>query len=152
MILPISISKLGKDDLDRFIALIRLFEVAFDMKNFELPNTHHLRKLLSRSDFFVFVARLGDTVVGGLTAYTLEQYYAEKPLAYLFDLAVAVEHQRQGIGRKLVAALNGCCAQEGFKEVFVQADLADDYALDFYRSTRPTAEEEVIHFSYSLNR
>jgi aminoglycoside 3-N-acetyltransferase I len=40
----------------------------------------------------------------------------------------------------------------GFEEVFVQADEADDYALDFYRTTKPTNEEKVRHFYYSLSK
>lgn len=36
--------------------------------------------------------------------------------------------------------------QKGFEEVFVQADKVDDYAIDFYRSTKPTDEEQVVHF------
>jgi aminoglycoside 3-N-acetyltransferase I len=78
----------------------------------------------------------------------LDQYYSTKPLAYLYDLAVLTEYQRKGVGRKLIEFTNNYCRQEGFKEVFVQADKMDDYALDFYRSTNPTLEEQVVHFSY----
>ncbi|QEH39367.1 GNAT family N-acetyltransferase [Chitinophaga sp. XS-30] len=152
MTLPVSVSRLGKNDLHRFMELIRLFEVVFEMKGFQMPGAAHLQRLLGREDLFVFIALFEGKVVGGLTAYTLEQYYAERPLAYLFDLAVDTQYQRQGIGGKLIAALNAYCAQQGFEEVFVQADVVDDYAIDFYRSTRPTAEEAVIHFYYTLNQ
>lgn len=37
------------------------------------------------------------------------------------------------------------------EEVFVQADEADDYALDFYHSTG-AAEEKVVHFYYPLTK
>ncbi len=37
-----------------------------------------------------------------------------------------------------------------FEDGFVQADLVDDYALDFYRSTGGMGGD-VVHFSYPLN-
>jgi len=88
--------------------------------------------------------------VGGLTGYRLDPYYSEKPLAYIYDLAVKKERQRQGIGKKLIEEVTQYFANEGFEEVFVQADKEDDYALDFYRSTVPTEEEDVSHFYYRI--
>lgn len=144
------VSKLEKDELEKFIHVIRLFEDVFEMKNFSIPPNNHLKQVLARENFFVFAASLDGGVVGGLTVHVLQQYYSQKPLAYIYDLAVAVQHQRKGIGRKLIAATNEFCEKKGFEEVFVQADKVDDYAIDFYRSTRPTNEEEAVHFSYVL--
>lgn len=146
----LSVLKLGKDDLEQFTALIKLFEDVFEMKDFSMPSSDHLQKLLAKKDFFVFVATQNDQIVGGLTAYVLEQYYSEKPLAYIYDLAVDTQFQRRGIGRQLITAINEFCTEKGFEEVFVQADRVDDYALDFYRSTKPTEEEDVLHFYYTL--
>ncbi|MEX1014791.1 MAG: GNAT family N-acetyltransferase [Candidatus Paceibacterota bacterium] len=85
-----------------------------------------------------------------MTVYTLEQYYSEKPLAYVYDLAVSVEYQRKGIARQLMAAVVGHCQAAGYEEVFVQAEKVDQYALDFYRSTPITGEEKVRHFTYNF--
>ncbi|MGD9900643.1 MAG: GNAT family N-acetyltransferase [Calditrichaceae bacterium] len=144
------VKKLGDNDIDKFIHVIRLFEQVFKMKNFSIPESDHLRNLLKKDDFYVFVALIGDKVVGGLTGYVLEQYYSEKPLAYIFDLAIATEYQRRGIGGKLIAETRKYCTEMGFEQVFVQADMIDDYAVSFYRSTAPTNEEDVIHFYYTL--
>jgi ribosomal protein S18 acetylase RimI-like enzyme len=144
------VKKLGKQDLVSFIALIRVFEDVFEMENFTLPDEKHLQQLLEKDSFFVFVALSGNEVVGGLTAYTLEQYYSLKPLVYLFDLAVKTQCQRQGIGRKLMAAINEYCKNTDVEEVFVQADEVDDYALEFYKATGGIAEQ-VVHFNYPLN-
>lgn len=148
----VEIYRIGKEDLNKFIELIRLFEDVFEMRNFSLPQPDYLQKLLHKHDFYVFVALLGDRVVGGLTTYVLEQYFSVKPLAYIMDLAVATEHQRQGIGKKLIEATIRFYTDKGFEEVFVQADKVDDYAIDFYRLTKPSAEEQVVHFYYLLNK
>lgn len=136
-------------EITHFYALIRLFEEVFEMKDFVMPPADHLEKLLARDDFFVFVALLDGQVIGGLTSYTLRQYYSTSPLVYIYDLAVAIEYQRKGIGRMLIADIQNYCKGIGVEEVFVQADVADGYALDFYRSTGATAED-VVHFYYPL--
>jgi ribosomal protein S18 acetylase RimI-like enzyme len=147
----IKIVKLAADDLDKFIQLIKLFEDVFAMENFEMPDKEHLEQLLTKSDFFVFVALENNEVIGGLTAYTLVQYYSKLPLVYIYDLAVKATLQRRGVGRTLISSLISYCKEIGIEEVFVQADKIDDYALDFYRSTGAT-EEEVVHFYYPLNK
>ncbi|WP_057939107.1 GNAT family N-acetyltransferase [Algoriphagus resistens] len=148
---PILIKRLQKGDLNEFVDLVNLFEEVFEMKNFSIPDAKHLQNLLNRSDFDVFVAFKNDIVVGGLTTYVLEQYYSEKPLAYIYDLAVDTNLQRRGIGKRLIAETNKFYKEKGFEEVFVQADKVDEYAIDFYRKTNPSKEEQVAHFSYTLN-
>ncbi|TGK90002.1 GNAT family N-acetyltransferase [Leptospira bourretii] len=145
----IEIKKLSSNELNQFIELIRVFEDVFEMKNFQMPKEDYLQSLLARDDFFVFVSIFKSQVIGGLTAYTLRQYYSEKPLVYIFDLAVLTKYQRQGIGKSLIEAINVYCKKMVAEEVFVQADLIDDYALDFYRSTGGLPEE-VVHFTYPL--
>ncbi|TRX48061.1 GNAT family N-acetyltransferase [Fulvivirga sp. M361] len=146
------VHKLDEHDFEKFVKVIRLFERVFEMENFSIPPLVHLQKLLSKHDFFVFVALQDGIVTGGLTAYVLEQYYSEKPLAYIYDLAVDTPYQRQGIGKALIEGMNHFCQEKGFEEVFVQADKAEDDVIDFYRSTLPTEEEQVVHFYYTLDK
>jgi aminoglycoside 3-N-acetyltransferase I len=146
------IRRLTGKDIDHFIELILVFEDVFEMQNFSLPQKEHLRKVLAQPGFIVFAAIEDNAVLGGLTAYTLPQYYSTKPLAYVYDLAVRKNRQRQGIGQRLIAEINRYCLEKGYEEVFVQADKVDDYALDFYRLTKPTNEEEVVHFYYTLGK
>lgn len=120
------------------------------MKNFKRPNETHLKNMLSRDTSFAVVAINENTVIAGLTFYVLDQYDFEKPLAYIYDLAVLKQYQRKGIGKKLIEFTNEFCRQKGFEEVFVQAEKIDDYAVDFYRSTNPTGEQQVVHFYYKL--
>ncbi len=106
--------------------------------------------MLSKTEFMAFVATMEHEVVGGLTVYILDQYYKDQPLAYIYDLAVSERFQRRGVGTKLIDFLKDYCRARGFEEIFVQADVVDEYALKFYRSTGITEEEEVRHFYYSL--
>jgi len=149
MAIDIEIQKLTKRDLGRFIELIQVFEDVFEMKNFEIPDETHLQNLLEDTAFFVFVGLYHGSVVGGLTAYILQQYYSSSPLVYIYDLAVRTELQRQGIGKMLMRETISYCKEKGFEEVFLQADKVDDYAIDFYRSIGGV-ESETINFSFML--
>ena len=144
------ILRLNERNLNRFIELIELFGDVFEMKEFNKPSDLYLKNLLSKKDFLVFVAISENQVIGGLTAYTLDQYYSERPLAYIYDLAVSKSFQRQGIGTNLIKSFRDYCSDYGFEEIFVQADKVDTYALDFYRQTNITGEEQVVHFTYIL--
>lgn len=141
---------LQTDNIDDLNDLISIFENVFEMEDFNCPDQTHLQKLLMKENFFAVAAVVEEKIVGGLAVYVLDQYYSEKPLAYIYDLAVLTEFQRKGIGKMLIEYTKGYCTQKGFDEIFVQADKIDDYALDFYRSTNPTNEEQVVHFSFKL--
>jgi aminoglycoside 3-N-acetyltransferase I len=145
----IEIQKLGSYQIDEFIKLIDVFEEVFEMQHFEAPGIKHLEELLQKDDFYVFVAVSEGTIVGGLTAYSLTQYYSEAPLVYVYDVAVSEKYQRKGVGKKLMRGINDYCKEMGVEEVFVQAEDADEHALDFYRSTGAQSLK-VTHFYYPL--
>lgn len=147
----IEIKELKPDDVEDFMASIQLFKEVFDMKDFSPPSTSYIQKLLEQQDFHVFTAIKNERIVGALTSYVLKQYYAERPLAYIFDLAVSRDMQRRRIGTLLMEETIRFFKEKGFEEVFVQADQAEQHAVDFYRSTKPTEEEKVIHFYYCLH-
>jgi len=99
----IAFRKLASHEVGEFIRLIKLFELVFEREDFTMPDQDHLQRLLAKESFGVFVAEQEGTIIGGLTTYVLEQYYSEKPLAYIYDLAVAVDDQRKGVGKGLIA-------------------------------------------------
>lgn len=150
--MEIEIKKLDEYNIGEFVDLIKVFEDVFGMKEFSIPDNKHLQNTLKKTDFIVFVAIKENQIIGGLTAYTLDQYYSIKPLAYIYDLAVLTKYQRQGIGKMLITGITRYCAEQGYGEVFVQADKVDDYAIEFYRNTPITKEIEVVHFNYMLDR
>lgn len=138
------------DKLEELKELITVFENVFELRNFKQPNDTHLQKLLDKETFFAVIAKTGNRIIGGMTVYVLHQYYSERPLAYIYDLAVLTAFQRQGIGKSLIGFTIGYCRQKGFEGLFVQAEKADAHAIDFYRSTETTTEDQVIHFNYTL--
>ena len=148
--MSIELKTLTSQDIEDFSDLIDLFENVFEMKDFTKPDNKYLQGILAKPGFFALIAKIGNKVVGGLTVYVLDQYYSKKPLAYIYDVAIATEHQRQGIGKALIKHLVEFCKEKGFEEAYVQADRVDDHAIEFYRSTRISGEGDVVQFSYLI--
>ena len=148
--MEITVRQLTPADLDAYIQLIRVMEEVFEWEDFVLPGLPHLQKTLAQPATMVFVAFRDGRVVGGLTAYRLDLHSSERPSAYLYDLAVASDLQRQGIGRRLVTALLDHCRAEGYQDVFVQADVEDTHAIDFYRATQASSALQAVHFTYDI--
>ncbi|NUN68078.1 MAG: GNAT family N-acetyltransferase [Bacteroidetes bacterium] len=138
---------LSPDDLGLLRGLIRLYAEEFEMPPFRQPDDAHLGSLLRSATTFFLVAVHEGAVVGGLTAHLLPSVYSTAGEVYLYDLAVAAPFQRRGIGTRLITELRSVCTSIGAAEMFVQADIADDHAVAFYRATNG-AEEQVLHFSY----
>ena len=139
------------DTVEDLNALIDVFDEVFGNEVGERPADDYIKNLLSQQTFRAITAKVDGEIVGGLTLYILDQYYSPKPLAYIYDLAVSGQFQRKGIGRRLIEFTNKYCRDQGFEEVFVQADKVDLFALDFYRATNPSFEEPVVHFTYRLD-
>ncbi len=145
----ITYKKLDSNDLPALRALISVYEEVFEMTNFQMPNLQYVQGLLEKESMIFFVAYSGSTVIGGLTAHILPSVYFSSSEVYIYDLAIQTQQQRKGIGKTLVHALKRYCSECGYKEIFVQADIEDQHALDFYRSTGGQAES-VVHYSYAL--
>ncbi|MDQ2752829.1 MAG: GNAT family N-acetyltransferase [Bacteroidota bacterium] len=144
------IKLLSDQDINDFVELIDVFAEVFEINNFIKPDIDYLQNILTKPGFLILVAKTNHKVVGGLTVYKISQYYSKKSLAYVYDLAVLKQFQRQGIGKALMKQLTDYCKGNDFEEVFVQASRTDKHALNFYRSIKPTNEEDVIHFNYSF--
>ena len=111
----------------------------------------YLEELLGNEQFWAFAALIADEIVGGVTAHVLPMTRAEVEELLIYDIAVAKPHQRQGIGRRLVFAVQESAARAGIGNVFVPADNEDASALKFYRALGGTPAS-VTFFSFSEPR
>jgi aminoglycoside 3-N-acetyltransferase I len=143
----ITTSQLKANDIAAFIALLELYEEVFEMEDFKMPDSYYLKNLLNDDHFIVYVAVLDNTVIGGLTAYTLTSYYSQSSEIYVYDLAVKGIHQRKGVGKTLMEALTVYCRDHHYPDFFIQASAEDEHAVEFYRSTGGIPEQ-VVHFTY----
>lgn len=108
------------------------------------PSAAYLERLLASETFITVVAFKGGRVVGGLAAYVLQKFEQERNEIYIYDLAVAEAHRREGIATALIRELQRIAAERGAWVIYVQGDYGDDPALALY--DKLGVREEVLHF------
>ncbi len=144
---PFSIYALGPHDVALMRAMVMTFGEAFDQVEIyggSRPSAAYLERLLG-SDYFIALAALkGGQVVGGVAAYELHKFEQERSEIYVYDLAVAAAHRREGIATALLLELKKIAAARGAYVVFVQADHGDTPAIALY--TKLGKREDVVHF------
>lgn len=141
------IRQLTPDDLGLMDALLTTFGEVFeeiDTYCANRPPDAYLRGLLASENFMALAALKKDEVVGGLAAYELKKFEQQRSEIYIYDLAVAAKHRRQGIATALIAELQRLAAARGSYVIFVQADHGDDPAIELY--SKLGVREEVLHF------
>ena len=128
-------------------ALLATFGEAFDDPRTygeQRPDDAYLQRLLDGDAFVAVVASKGGEVVGGLAAYELKKLEQTRSEFYIYDLAVADAHRREGIATALIQELRKIAAARGGSVVFVQADYGDEPAIALY--TKLGTREDVMHF------
>lgn len=142
-----TIRQIVPDDVASLEALLATFGVAFDDAETygrNRPSASYLRSLLGSDSFIALAAVTGMEVVGGIAAYELRKFEQERSEIYIFDLAVAAAHRRQGVATALILELRKIAAARGAYVIFVQADFGDEPAIALY--TRLGVREDVLHF------
>jgi aminoglycoside 3-N-acetyltransferase I len=143
--LPIRRLATGDDAL--FDGMLDLFGAAFDEPEIygaARPGPAWRLRLLGSDQFVALVALAGDSVVGALAGYELVKFEQERSEFYIYDLAVAETHRRQGIATALIRTFGAHAKDRGGWVVFVQADLEDAPAIALY--DKLGTREEVLHF------
>lgn len=141
------IRRLTRDDTALMRALSAMFGEAFnDIETYTgaRPNADYLERLLDSEPFIALAAMKGDEVVGGLVAYELRKFERARSEIYLYDLAVAAAHRREGIATALIRELASIAKARGAYVVFVQADQGDEPAIALY--SKLGIREDVLHF------
>jgi aminoglycoside 3-N-acetyltransferase I len=145
------VEKLTTNQIVEFKQLIEIFCDVFEMESV-ITSDQYLGRLLANQDFMVFVVKVNNEIVGGLTIYVLHQYYQDKPQAYIYDVGIKKDFQRKGLGKILINEVNSFCFNHGFALSYVEAEADDLDAVNFYRNTNVSDELTAVHFTYQLNK
>ncbi len=112
------------------------------------PSDQYLQRLLCKDHIIHLVATVDGVLVGGLVAYVLDKFEQERSEVYIYDLAVAENHRRQGIATSLINELRSISKEKGAWVIFVQAEQADPPAIKLYESLGK--KQEVLHFEIEV--
>ncbi len=151
MTAPYKVQRLRPEHAAHVPNLLDIFGTAFeniDEWNAKRPNAAYLNKLLAKDDVFIIAALKAGQVVGGLVAYELQKIEQQRSEIYIYDLAVAEAHRREGIATALIEALQPLARERGAWAIYVQADYGDEPAVALY--TKLGTREDVMHFDIAV--
>ena len=148
--MSIDVHHLTANDVTLMQAMLTTFGKVFDdidTYTENRPSASYLQHLLDGDSFIALVALKNGDVVGALAAYELKKFEQERSEIYIYDLAVAATHRREGIATSLIEELKKIAAFRGAYLIFVQADtgIEDEPAIALYMKLAAT-REDVLHF------
>ncbi|WP_375773609.1 GNAT family N-acetyltransferase [Archangium gephyra] len=141
------LKRLKDGDREQARVLFTLMAKVFEEGSAELSDGY-IDRLLGREEFWAIAAFADNEIVGGLTAHTLPMTRTQSFEIFIYDIAVRSDHQRKGIGRRLMEELRAQADAIGIQDMFVPADAEDLHALDFYRALGGEAAPVTI-FTFS---
>lgn len=150
----LEIRMLTANDISLMNALLTTFGEAFDdieTYTAKRPSEDYLRRLLGSDTFTALAAIKNNEVVGGLTAYELRKFEQERSEIFIYDLAVASAHRREGIATALIEKLKEIAAERGVYVVIVEAEtnIEDEPAIALY--TKLGERKDVLHFDIAID-
>lgn len=146
-----SIRQLASDDMALMEAMLTTLGEAFGEAETYCaarPSKAYLERLLGSEHFIALAALKNGSVVGGIAAYELQKFEQERSEIYIYDLAVAEGHRREGIATALIEELGKIAARRAAYVIFVQADIGDAPAIALY--TKLGTREDVLHFDIAV--
>lgn len=149
-----TIRRLGKDDAAAMEALNALLGEVFDMPeeySGRWPDRSALAARLDDPNIWVLVAEEAGRIIGGLTAYMLPKMEAPVSELFIYDLAIASDRQRQGVGTALLDEACRLAGAAGARLVIIEAEPDDAAPLALYRKLA-TSEEIAHHFNLPTRR
>jgi aminoglycoside 3-N-acetyltransferase I len=149
----LDIRQLTSNDVPLIDGLLRTFAEAFndvDTYAANRPSEEYLRRLLGGDSFIALAALKSGVVVGGIAAYELKKFEQERSEIYIYDLAVASEHRREGIATALIGKLKEIAVKRRAYVIFVEADtgIEDEPAIALY--SKLGRREDVLHFDIAV--
>ena len=115
-------------------------------------DTERMRRLLLADDHYLVIARDDATgeVIGFAWAYKLQRLAGKPWSLFLYEIEVADDHRRRGIGRALIGFLRDVAdTADPPMEMFVLTNHSNHGAVAFYTCTGGIVEEsDALLFVY----
>lgn len=152
--MSLEIVLLTPNDVLLMEGLLTMFGEAFDdveSYSSKRPSEAYLSDLLRSDTFIALAAVKNDDIIGGIAAYELKKFEQARSEIYIYDLAVAQAHRRQGLATALIEKLKVIAAERGAYVIFVQANtgVEDEAAIALY--SKLGKREEVLHFDIAID-
>ena len=106
------------------------------------PDPAAIAEFLADPDCYLVVAVEDGVVVGTLDGYGLRQPHLRRPQFLLYEIDVAVEYRRRGIGRALVDAFADEARKRDAEVIWVLTHRSNAAAVALYRGCGFAPDEQ----------
>jgi ribosomal protein S18 acetylase RimI-like enzyme len=139
---PVQIRRLGPGDADTVIAASALFDHA--------PVREATERFLAEPTHHLVMAFDDDGRATGFVSGVETTHPDKGTEMFLYELDVAEDARRQGIGKALVTALRDLARERGCYGMFALTDDDNDAALATYRSTGTRNESAHVMLDWDF--
>lgn len=117
--------------------------ISEDDRDRQLVSPVDLTDAFADSRCYLFVALIDSEPIGLLSAYRFPDVEAGGSLVYLYDIQVAHEYRRSGVGAALVRELVSRCREDGVRRIWAGTDLNNIPARRMFEATGADLEGET---------
>jgi len=124
-----------KNDIPSLANLLsELFAIEVDFEIDLDKQQRGLTLLLESNQVVVFVAEVEHQIIGMCSLQLLISTAQGSKVGLIEDVIITKNHQKQGIGKKLLETVKNWAKQQGLTRLQLLADKTNQNALDFYQS------------------
>ncbi len=124
-----------KNDIPAMANLLsELFAIEVDFEIDLDKQQRGLTLLLESNQVVVFVAEVEHQIIGMCSLQILISTAQGSKVGLIEDVIITKNHQKQGIGKKLLETVKNWAKQQGLTRLQLLADKTNQNALDFYQS------------------
>lgn len=124
--MELTITKLGSEDVSLARTLVKRFHGTE-------PSEEYLRGLLENRQNLLIAGQVGAEVAGFVWGHWLDRLRMECPQLFVYEVEVAPEHRRRGIGTRLMERVLAE-ATPAAADVFVFTNHSNEGAVAFYKA------------------
>jgi aminoglycoside 3-N-acetyltransferase I len=131
----IMIERVGKTDSETFE------QIRGDLEETDWDCGNALEFLADPNNFLI-VAKTAERVVGALIAHRLARLDSQRAQILLYEIGVHPDFQRRGVASAMIQEIKDLARRAGACEIWVVTNKSNQAAMQLYRSTGGTAEQD----------
>ena len=129
-----TIKRLREGDADAACRVIEELKFVMDDVVGVSVGPGYMRSFLADDRHYFVAAYHDDEPVGYLFGYLLRRFDGRQPTMFVYEVGVAEQHRRRGIGRALVEEIKRLAQVDGCRKMFVLTGRGSEAAMALYRS------------------
>lgn len=133
--MDIMVRRLGTGDEEVARAVARVFKEA-------IIEIAHAGVFLANPANYLAVVQIDGAIAGFLLAHRLDRLDQTAGQLFIYDIDVAPDQRRRGVGSALMRYVRDVVEREGLMEAFLLTNRANEPAMALFRRTGGTAEDD----------